>query len=114
DFTANTNEHVMEQVLSLFGPKRFVYGSDFQIFRMKARRTVENDVYINEVPAGSLGDLTNVAHMREIPYPEASKITFFIYEEMVSCKRACEKLGLTKKDVEDIFYNNSAKLFGVN
>ena len=47
------------------------------------------------------------------PYPEAEKITFFIYEEIDSCRRACEKLGLGKKDVEKIFYSNSARIFGV-
>lgn len=111
DFTANTNEYVMEQVLNYFGPERFIYGSDFPIFRMKSRRVIENGFYINEIPAGSLGDVSADPHMREIPYPEADKITFFIYEEIVSCKRAAEKLGLTKKDIANIFYHNSAKIF---
>lgn len=111
DFTANTNEYVMEQVLNLFGPERFIYGSDFPIFRMKSRRVVENGFYINEIPKDSLGDVSADPHMREISYPEAEKITFFIYEEIASCKRAAEKLGLTKQDVENIFYFNSARLF---
>lgn len=111
DFTANTNEYVMEQVLNLFGPERFIYGSDFPIFRMKSRRVVENGFYINEIPKDSLGDVSADPHMREISYPEAEKITFFIYEEIASCKRAAEKLGLTKQDVENVFYNNSAKIF---
>ena len=113
DFTANTNSYVMEKVLELFGPDRFIYGTDFPIFRMKARRVVENGFYINEIPMGSLGDVSADPHMREIPYPEADKITFFIYEEILSCKRACERLGLTKADVEKIFYSNSARIFGV-
>lgn len=114
DFTANTNSYVMEQVLNYFGPKRFIYGSDFPIFRMKARRVIEDGgFYINEIPAGSLGDVSTDAHMREIPYPEAEKITFFIYEEMLSCKRAVERLGLGRKDIDDIFYNNSARIFNV-
>jgi predicted TIM-barrel fold metal-dependent hydrolase len=29
DFTANTNDWVMEQVLERFGSDRFIYGSDF-------------------------------------------------------------------------------------
>ena len=113
DFTANTNESVMRRVLETFGPDRFIYGTDFPIFRMKARRTVENGFYINEIPMGSLGDVSADSHMREIPYPEADKITFFIYEEIMSCKRACESLGLSKKDVENIFYGTSARIFGV-
>ena len=113
DFTANTNAYVMEQVLQYFGPDRFIYGSDFPIFRMKARRTVENGFYINEIPAGSLGDVSGDPHMREIIGPEAEKITFFIYEEIASCKRAADKLGLGRADIHKIFYENSARIFGL-
>ena len=115
DFTANTNDWVMEQVMKYFGPERFIYGSDFPIFRMKARRTVENGVYINEIPQGQFPyeSVKNDSHMREIPYPEAEKITFFIYEEMNACRLACQRLGLGKADVEKIFYSNSARIFGV-
>ena len=79
----------------------------------KARRTVENGFYINEIPKGSLGDVSSDPHMREIDFPEADKISFFIYEEILSCKRACESLGLGKADVEKIFYSTSARIFGV-
>ena len=113
DFTANTNENVMRRVLETFGPDRFIYGTDFPIFRMKSRRTVENGFYINEIPMGSLGDVSSDPHMREIPEPEASKISFFIYEEIDSCRRACQSLGLTKQDVENIFYKTSARIFDI-
>ncbi len=113
DFTANTNQQVMEKVLELYGPDRFIYGTDFPIFRMKARRTVENGFYINEIPKGSLGDVSADPHMREIPYPEAEKITFFIYEEILSCKNACKTLGLGKEDVQKIFCDNSKALFDI-
>lgn len=113
DFTANTNAYVMEQVLKYFGPERFIYGSDFPILRMRARRVVENGFYINEIPANSLGDVSADAHMREIPYPQAERITFFIYEEILSCKRAAERLGLGRKDIENIFCRNAARIFHV-
>ncbi len=111
DFTANTNQQVMEKVLEMVGPDRFLYGTDFPIFRMKARRCVENGFYINEIPAGSLGDVSSDPHMREIHFPEADKITFFIYEEILSCKRACQNLGLGKEDINKIFYGNAARIF---
>ena len=114
DFTANTNQHVMERVLEQVGPERFIYGSDFPIFRMKARRTVENGFYINEIPVGSLGDVSSDRHMREIAFPEAEKITFFIYEEMASAIRACKTLGLGQKDIDKIFWSNSARIFGID
>lgn len=115
DFTANTNDWVMQQVLEYFGPSRFIYGTDFPIFRMRARRTVENGVYINEIPEGLFPKeaIAGDPHMREIPYPEADKITIFIYEEMAACKRACERLHLTKQEIEAIFWSNSARIFGV-
>ena len=115
DFTANTNDWVMEQVLERFGSDRFIYGSDFPIFRMKSRRTVENGVYINEIPQGQfpIEAIRGDSHMREIPFPEAEKITFFIYEEMNACRLACQRLGLGKCDVEKIFWSNSARIFGV-
>ena len=114
DFTANTNAYVMEKVLSYFGPERFIYGSDFPIFRMKARRVVENGFYINEIPAGSLGDVSTDPHMREIPYPEAEKITFFIYEEIAACRRAAHRLQLSHSDIQKIFYDNAARIFHIS
>ena len=115
DFTANTNDWVIEQVLNYFGPDRLIYGSDFPIFRMRARRVVENGVYINEIPQGLFPKeaVCGDAHMREIPYPEAEKITFFIYEEINACRLACERLGLGRQDAEKIFYANSARIFGI-
>ena len=95
-----------------FGPERLIYGSDFPIFRMKSHRVIENGFYINEIPQGSLRDVSADPHMREIPYPEAEKITFFIYEEIAACKRATENLGLNKQDIENIFYRNSARILG--
>ena len=113
DFTANTCEEVMERCLETFGVDRFIFGSDLPIFRMKARRIVENGFYINLVPKGSLGDVSTDPHMREVEGKEAEEISFFLYDELLSCKRACEKLGLGKSDVEKIFYSNAARVYGV-
>ena len=109
DFTANTNANVMYQILERFGPERMLYGSDFPIFRMKARRVVEHGFYINEIPRNSLGDVSADPHMREVD--NAENITFFIYEEMLACRNACEKLGLKQNDVEKIFCRNSERVF---
>lgn len=35
------------------------------------------------------------------------------YEEMMACKRACRRLELGKKDVEQIFYGTAARVFGI-
>jgi len=115
DFTANTNDWVMEQVLRYFGSDRLIYGSDFPIFRMKARRTVENGVYINEIPQGQFPPeaIKGDSHMREIAYPEAEKITFFIYEEIEAFRQAAIRTGLSRSDVERVFWKNGADMFGI-
>jgi len=41
---------------------------------------------------------------------EAESITFFMYEEVYAMKKACEACGLTRADVEDIFYGNAKRL----
>jgi len=114
DFTANTNQRVMERVLELYGPNRFIYGTDFPVFRMRARRVVENGFYINEIPKNSIPYATEDPHMREVDYPAADEITFFIYEEILACKKACQTLGLGAEDVKKIFYDNSAGIFDVH
>ena len=48
--------------------------------------------------------------MREVPAPEAESLTFFMYEELLAFKQAAEKTGLSREDVEDIFYWNSARV----
>ncbi len=113
DFTANTNAYVMEQVMKYFGTDRFIFGSDLPIFRMKAKRVVENGFYINVIEKGSLGDVSSDPHMREVVGPEAEEISFFLYEEILSCKKACKELGLSKEDVEKIFYKTSSQIFGI-
>ena len=90
-----------------------MFGSDMPILRMRTHRIEENNTYINLVPPGIYGDPSQDSHLREVSEEEAEKITFFIYEEILSCKRACEKMGLGKEDVNKIFYDNAAKIFGV-
>ena len=46
----------------------------------------------------------------ELTAEEAEKITFFAYEELLAFKRACQTLGLTKQDVEDVMYNNAMNM----
>jgi predicted TIM-barrel fold metal-dependent hydrolase len=110
DFSANCNEHVFEQALRAVGPKRFLFGSDLPILRMRTRRICENGVYVNLVPRGLYGDLRGDRNMREIDGPEAERLTFFMYEELLALRRAAEKLGLSAADLQDIFYGNAARL----
>jgi hypothetical protein len=66
DFSANTNAYVIEQALRNFGPQRLVFGSDLPILRMRMRRICEDGGYINLVPPGLYGDVSDDPHMRAV------------------------------------------------
>ncbi|MBR5192661.1 MAG: amidohydrolase family protein [Clostridia bacterium] len=110
DFCANTLPEATEQCINAVGTKRIMFGSDLPIAKMRMYRVDENGYYVNVVPRGLYGDLTNAEHMRETDEPN---VTNFMYEIIRGFKKTVNKLGLTKADVEDIMCNNAAKLFNV-
>ncbi len=110
DFCANSCEYAITEVIKHAGPKHVMFGTDLPILRLRTHRIVENGTYINLVPPGMYGDISNDPHMREVTPEEAEKITFFAYEELLSFKRACIALGMTRQDVEDMMYNNAMNL----
>jgi hypothetical protein len=110
DFSANTNAWVMEQALRAFGPQRLVFGSDLPIVRMRMRRICEGGAYINLVPPGLYGPAGDDPHMREVAPQEGERLSFFLYEELLAFRHAAEACGLSPADIEDVFYNNAARL----
>jgi hypothetical protein len=108
DFSANTNAWVFEQLIRALGPKRVLFGSDLPILRMRMRRICEDGVYINLVPKGLYGDVSGDPNMREVTGDEASRLTLFMYEELLAFRQAAERTGLSTGDLEDVFFNNSA------
>jgi predicted TIM-barrel fold metal-dependent hydrolase len=110
DFSANTNEWVFEQLIKAVGPKRILFGSDMPIVRMRMKRIEKNGIYVNLVPKGLYGDVSGDKNMAEVEGNKADDLTFFIYEEINSFLLAAKASLLNKKDIEDIFFNNAAKL----
>lgn len=107
DFSANCFEPAMYNLLGAISHKRILFGSDMPILRMRTHRIVENGTYINTVAKGMYGDVSGDSHMREVEGEAAEKITFFMYEEIAAFRRAAERRGLTRAQIEDIFYNNA-------
>ncbi len=110
DFSANCCDDAIEAMLVNCGTKHLMFGTDMPILRMRTHRITENGTYINLVPPGLYPDPYGDPHLREVSEAEGKEITFFAYEELLSLKRVCEKLKLSKKDVEDIMYNNAKRL----
>lgn len=107
DFSANTNDWVFEQALRCVGPQRMLFGTDLPVLRMRMRRVTEDDHYVNLVPKGLYGDVSGDKNMGEVEGEEADKLTFFLYEEIDAFRRAAERVGLSRGEVEDVFYNNA-------
>lgn len=112
DFSANTNALVMQRALEAVGPQRVLFGSDLPIVRMRMRRICENGLYINLVPPGLYGDVSDDPHMREVGPDEAAQLSFFLYEELAAFRQAAEAVGLSRAEVADVFYGNAARLLG--
>jgi len=113
DFSANTNDHVFEKALRTFGPERCLFGSDMPITRMRMRRHCEGGRYVNVVPRGLYGDVSGDSHMGEADPPESDTITFFMYEEILAIKRAMERIGLGRADVEAFFLGNAKRVLRI-
>ena len=111
DFTANCCEEAIEECIRRVGSKRLLFGSDLPIIKMRMyRRTDETGFYYNYVPRGMYGDVSADPHMREVDYPEADRITSFMYEELLAFKGAARALKLTDSQIEDIMCNNAVNL----
>jgi len=110
DFSANTNQRVFEQLINAVGPKRILFGSDLPITRMRMKRICENGYYVNIVPEGLYGDVSDDKNMREVAGKEADQLTFFMYEEIGAFRLAANAKSLSKDDIQDVFYNNALQL----
>ena len=110
DFSANTNSSVITKCIETFGTKRVLFGTDMPIAKMKMRRTIENGTYVNVIPKGLYGDVSNDVHMRE---SLDSNITNFTYEILRAFKLSASDLTLTRKDIEDIMCGNASSLYNI-
>jgi len=113
DFSANTNSWVFEQLIKAIGPSRIMYGSDLPVVRMRMRRIERDGIYVNLVKRGMYGDVSNDPNMGEIDSPEADELTFFLYEEIEAFRQASIRTGLSREDIERIFWKNGAEMFGI-
>ena len=110
DFSANTNANVFEALLRCVGPQRVCFGTDMPILRMRMKRIEQDGHYVNLVPKGLYGDVSGDKNMGELEGEEAEALTFFLYEELSAFRTAAERVGLSRADIEDVFYNNAARL----
>jgi predicted TIM-barrel fold metal-dependent hydrolase len=110
DFSATTQEEAMYKALEAVGPKRILFGSDLPILRMRMKRICEGGRYINIVPQGLYGDISGDPNMREASDKEKGQLSFFMYEELRAFLRAATRIGLKKKQLDQVFYENAKEV----
>lgn len=110
DISANTNAEVFEQLIKAVGTKRILFGTDLPITQMRMKRVCENGNYVNIVPKGLYGNVSGDKNMREASAAEAAKLTLFIYEIIAAFRLASERTGLSRDEIDDVFYGNAIRL----
>lgn len=110
DISANTNAEVFAGLIRCVGPRRILFGSDLPVTRMRMRRVTRDGRYLNLVPRGAYGDISDDPHMGEVDGEEAARLTFFLYEELEAFRQAAMATGLTAGDIEDVFYRNAQRI----
>ena len=111
DFSANTSDYAMQKLFESISSDRILFGTDMPFSKMRMYRIEKNGTYVNVVPRGRYGDVSNDPHMEE---SDEENITTFVYEELRAFKKAAIAAGLTREDIEKIMYKNAEKLFGIN
>jgi glutamate-1-semialdehyde 2,1-aminomutase len=103
DSSANCEPIAHQAILRVFGHKRLMYGSDFPISHLRGRSLSAGDSFLwlyEETP------VWGEKHAKINP-------VLVGLEHLRSMKWACWGEKLTDSQVEDVFWNNAAELFGV-
>ena len=104
--TAMVNhEGVLEHTFTNFPLDRILFGTDAPISFLRGK-----SVEINNQYAYLMGDDYEIG-TSIFDSDGAVNFTFFFYEQLRGIKLSAERAGLSSKQIEDIFYHNSIRLF---
>jgi len=106
DTAAVTESGALEAILRSedFGPRRLLYGSDFPVSHGRGRCVGIGDSFL-WVGAGSMK-----AEYTQKGSVEAALVGI---EALRALKMACDNVGLSRLDIEDIFFRNADELYQI-
>ena len=104
DSSVNCEPIAHEAIIRYFGHRRFLYGSDFPVSHLRGRSLGVADAFLW---LGEESPVWNEKHLEIRP-------VLVGLEHLRSIKWACWSLKLGDSAVEDIFWNNAARLLGVS
>ena len=104
--TAMVNhEGVLEYAFRHFPRERILFGSDAPIAFLRGKSVEINNQYAylmgEDYAIGS--SIYDAAH--------AVRFTFFYYEQLRGIRMAAERVGLSRQEIENLFFNNAFNLF---
>ncbi len=102
DTSAVTEAGAFEAIVETFGHERLMYGSDFYISHLRGRCVAIGDSF-HWFYADDMGLEERHATLRPV---------LIGLESLRSLRLAARRLKLGDSQIEDIFYNNAARLFG--
>lgn len=106
DLAAVLNPAVLAFALRVVGPERLLWGSDFPILFLRGRQEWRGEKYVNFT---SRMFMWNVERR---PPEEEAHYTLYVYEQLRALRQACEEVGVTRREVERIFWGNAISLLG--
>ncbi len=104
DTSAICETEAFAAAIEVFGPKRILWGSDFPVSELRGRCVTTGD-YMFWLHPENLKP--------EHQSPTGVDMTLVGIESLLTLKEACRSYGLTKTDINDIFYNNASKLLSL-
>ena len=103
DTSAVTDCGAIEAIINTLGHERVLYGSDFPVSHLRGRCVALGDSFL-----WISADNTNL----EVPYAKL-ELALVGHESLRALKIAAMSTRMSDSQVEDIFYGNGAKLFGL-
>ena len=103
DTSAVTDSGAIEAIIRTFGHERLLYGSDFPVSHLRGRCVALG---------GSFLWISSNNTDLDVPYGKL-QLTLTGLESLRTLKIAAMSTQLTDSQVEDVFYRNAARLFGL-
>lgn len=101
DTSAVGEAEAFRVALRRLGPQRVLWGSDFAVSEMRGRCVSTGSRFFWLHP--------EVIDARYTP-PTGNRMTLVGLESLVALQEVCEDEGVSRRDVEDIFFNNARRL----
>lgn len=93
----------IEIALDNIGPARLLFATDLPVARMRGRRVYVMDHWVDLVLEGYQQSAFRVGS-------DNMRATFMVYEIILAIRRAAERVGLSRQEFENIFYQNGKSL----